>query len=95
MPSAEMPQHKPSLLLYIHGFNSSSRSHKANVMAEYCAEHRPDIKVLVPQLPSFPAMAAAYLKDVVEQHKRSVPDRAGGQFVGWLSIDLAKCALWF
>ncbi|MEZ9895558.1 YqiA/YcfP family alpha/beta fold hydrolase, partial [Vibrio lentus] len=39
---------KPSLLLYIHGFNSSSRSHKANVMADYCAQHRTDIKVVTP-----------------------------------------------
>ncbi|MGO2318951.1 MAG: YqiA/YcfP family alpha/beta fold hydrolase, partial [Vibrio toranzoniae] len=45
---------KPPLLLYIHGFNSSSRSHKATVMADYCAEHRADIKVITPQLPSFP-----------------------------------------
>ncbi|MDK9759894.1 esterase YqiA [Vibrio sp. D173a] len=90
MPSVEMPQRKPSLLLYIHGFNSSSRSHKANVMAEYCAEHRPDIKVLVPQLPSFPAMAAAHLKDVVEQHKDQyqialVGSSLGGYLSTWLN----------
>ena len=58
---------KPSLLLYIHGFNSSSRSHKANVMANYCAEHRADIKVVTPQLPSFPQQAALHLQQLVER----------------------------
>lgn len=90
MSSAEVPQHKPSMLLYIHGFNSSSRSHKANVMVEYCTEHRPDIKVVTPQLPSFPAMAAAHLKGVVEQHKDQyqialVGSSLGGYLSTWLN----------
>ncbi|MDW2272101.1 YqiA/YcfP family alpha/beta fold hydrolase, partial [Vibrio sp. 1394] len=38
---------KPSLLLYIHGFNSSPLSMKANLTREYCAQHPPDIKVIV------------------------------------------------
>ncbi|KAB0286121.1 esterase YqiA [Vibrio fortis] len=88
--SAATPQTKPSMLLYIHGFNSSSRSHKANVMAEYCAEHRPDIKVVTPQLPSFPALAAAYLKSVVEEHKEHyqialVGSSLGGYLSTWLN----------
>ncbi|MGR5557373.1 esterase YqiA [Vibrio fortis] len=88
--SAATPQTKPSMLLYIHGFNSSSRSHKANVMAEYCAEHRPDIKVVTPQLPSFPALAAAHLKSVVEEHKEQyqialVGSSLGGYLSMWLN----------
>lgn len=81
---------KPSLLLYIHGFNSSSRSHKANVMAEHCAEHRADIKVLTPQLPSFPQQAALYLQQLVEQHKDQykialVGSSLGGYLATWLN----------
>ena len=81
---------KPSLLLYIHGFNSSSRSHKATVMAEYCAEHRADIKVLTPQLPSFPQQAALYLQQLVEQYKDQdeialVGSSLGGYLSTWLN----------
>ncbi|TNF18245.1 MAG: esterase YqiA, partial [Vibrionaceae bacterium] len=60
---------KPSLLLYIHGFNSSPLSHKAQVMQQYCAQHRPDIEVVVPKLPSFPQQAAEHLLNVVNQYK--------------------------
>ncbi|MEZ9331240.1 YqiA/YcfP family alpha/beta fold hydrolase, partial [Vibrio sp. 10N.286.51.A4] len=69
MFDSEQQAAKPPLLLYIHGFNSSSRSHKATVMTDYCAEHRPDIKVMTPQLPSFPQQAAIYLQQLVEQYK--------------------------
>ncbi|UTT85616.1 esterase YqiA [Vibrio pelagius] len=89
MPAAASTN-KPSMLLYIHGFNSSSRSHKANVMADYCAEHRPDIKVVTPQLPSFPALAAAHLKNIVEEHKEQyqialVGSSLGGYLSTWLN----------
>ncbi|MEZ8556746.1 esterase YqiA [Vibrio cyclitrophicus] len=81
---------KPSLLLYIHGFNSSSRSHKANVMANYCAEHRADIKVVTPQLPSFPQQAALHLQQLVEQYKEQyqialVGSSLGGYLSTWLN----------
>ena len=81
---------KPSMLLYIHGFNSSSRSHKANVMVSFCAEHRPDIKVVTPQLPSFPDKAAEHLKSIVEEHKDQykialVGSSLGGYLSTWLN----------
>ncbi|WP_261882553.1 esterase YqiA [Vibrio pelagius] len=89
MPAAASTN-KPSMLLYIHGFNSSSHSHKANVMADYCAEHRPDIKVVTPQLPSFPALAAAHLKNIVEEYKEQyqialVGSSLGGYLSTWLN----------
>lgn len=81
---------KPSLLLYIHGFNSSPLSHKANVMKVYCEQYRPDIKVLVPQLPCFPELAANLLLDIVEQHKEDyriglVGSSLGGYMSMWLN----------
>lgn len=81
---------KPSLLLYIHGFNSSPLSHKANVMKEYCAQHRPDIKVVVPQLPCFPEQAAQCLLDLVEQYRNDyqiglVGSSLGGYMSTWLN----------
>ncbi|NOH99102.1 esterase YqiA [Vibrio sp. 99-70-13A1] len=81
---------KPSLLLYIHGFNSSSLSHKANVMRDYCATHRADVKILTPQLPSFPQQAALYLQGLVEQYKNDyqialVGSSLGGYLSTWLN----------
>jgi predicted esterase YcpF (UPF0227 family) len=81
---------RPSLLLYIHGFNSSPLSHKANVMKEYCQQHRPDIKVVVPQLPCFPQQAAEYLLNIIEQHKDDyqiglIGSSLGGYFSMWLN----------
>ncbi|EGR1588150.1 esterase YqiA [Vibrio parahaemolyticus] len=81
---------KPSLLLYIHGFNSSPLSMKANLMREYCAQHRADIKVIVPQLPCFPEQAAQLLLDIVEQYKDDyniglVGSSLGGYMSTWLN----------
>lgn len=81
---------KPSLLLYIHGFNSSPLSHKANVMRQYCEEYRSDIKVVVPQLPSFPQQAAECLLALVEQYRDDykiglVGSSLGGYMSTWLN----------
>ncbi|WP_063663643.1 esterase YqiA [Aliivibrio fischeri] len=82
--------HKPSLLLYIHGFNSSPLSHKAQVMAEYCKVHRPDIKIIVPRLPSYPLQAAEFLVQLVEEYKDThqiglVGSSLGGYLSTWLN----------
>ncbi len=81
---------KPPLLLYIHGFNSSPLSMKANLMREYCQQHRPDIKVIVPQLPCFPQQAAQLLLDIVEQYHNDyqiglVGSSLGGFMSTWLN----------
>lgn len=81
---------KPSLLLYIHGFNSSPLSMKASLMRDYCQQYRPDINVIVPQLPCYPQQAAQILLDIVEQHKDEykiglVGSSLGGFMSTWLS----------
>lgn len=81
---------KPSLLLYIHGFNSSPLSMKANLMREYCQQHRPDIKVIIPQLPCFPQQSAQMLLDIVEQYQDDykiglVGSSLGGFMSTWLN----------
>ncbi|BDR14597.1 esterase YqiA [Vibrio sp. STUT-A11] len=81
---------KPSLLLYIHGFNSSPLSMKANLMREYCQQHRPDIKVIIPQLPCFPQLAAQLLLEIVEQYQKDyriglVGSSLGGFMSTWLN----------
>lgn len=49
-------------LLYLHGFRSSPLSFKAQRMAGWVAEHRPDIAWACPQLPPSPAQALADIR---------------------------------
>lgn len=78
------------LLLYIHGFNSSPKSMKAEIMANYCCECRPDIKVVVPRLPSYPQQAAEYIDELVQTYLPDyklglVGSSLGGYIATWLS----------
>ena len=79
-----------SLLIYLHGFNSSPQSLKAQQMAQYCANHRPDIKVVMPQLPSYPEEAQVYLEQLILRFKDDykiglVGSSLGGYLCTWLS----------
>ncbi len=87
---ADIKMSQPSLLLYIHGFNSSPLSHKAEVMRKYCEQQRSDIKVVVPKLPSYPAEAAQHLLDIVNLYKDDyniglVGSSLGGYMSTWLN----------
>ncbi|MBI5720108.1 MAG: esterase [Burkholderiales bacterium] len=50
-------------LLYLHGFRSSPHSFKAQMMAAWLAEHRPDITWWCPQLPPSPREAIALAEE--------------------------------
>ncbi|MGO1296721.1 MAG: esterase YqiA [Vibrio sp.] len=89
---------KPSLLIYIHGFNSSPGSHKASVMKQYCAEHRRDIRLEIPQLSHFPTQAALQLIELVEKYKDDYQigfagSSLGGYFCTWLHAKYALPAV--
>ncbi|PSV43225.1 esterase YqiA [Photobacterium sp. GB-36] len=88
----------PSLLIYLHGFNSSPQSLKAQQMAQYCAVHRPDIKVVMPQLPSYPEEAQVYLEQLILRFKDEykiglVGSSLGGYLCTWLSERFALPAV--
>lgn len=84
-----MPDKQP-LLLYLHGFNSSPQSLKAQVMAEFCAQNRPDIKFIAPQLPVYPEPCIAHLKHLCDQYSTThrvglVGSSLGGYLSTWLN----------
>jgi hypothetical protein len=65
--------HEP-VLLYLHGFNSSPGSAKAQQMAAWVAENRPDIEVVIPAQPNTPAAAWAAIEQAIADLKAEPGD---------------------
>ncbi|GAD88193.1 putative esterase [Vibrio halioticoli NBRC 102217] len=90
---------KPSLLLYLHGFNSSPQSHKAQLMREFCQNHRPDIRFVAPQLPVYPEPCIQSLRTLCDELSQEyqiglVGSSMGGYLSTWLNKEYGfKAAL--
>jgi len=79
------------LLLFIHGFNSSPLSHKAQVMSNYLNQVRPDIELLLPQISSLPAKAWTQLNLLLKNQDSSRPlGIVGSSLGGFFAAELAK-----
>jgi len=63
-------------LLYIHGFLSSPRSHKAQLTQQWLLQHRPDIHFACPQLTPYPDECHGILNEVIDQ-RLGQPRRRG------------------
>lgn len=54
-------------LIYIHGFNSNAASPKGQMLADWCAAHRPDISVQRPDLNLPPQQVMQHLQSLIAQ----------------------------
>lgn len=78
-----------SNLLYLHGFISSPQSIKATILRTYLAEHHPNVNIIIPELPPYPAEAAKLIEEIVLAHSGQnlgiVGASLGGYYATWLS----------
>lgn len=74
-------------ILYIHGFKSSARSFKAQLLKEYLADT--PHQLFLPDLPHYPAPAMAILDEYVRRHRDQslgfVGSSLGGYYATWLA----------
>ncbi|SEA00504.1 YqiA/YcfP family alpha/beta fold hydrolase [Alkalimonas amylolytica] len=76
-----------SLILYLHGFASSSQSHKALQTRAYFQQHHPEIELLVPDLPYTPTEALAEVSEVLDGRVPTavIGSSLGGFLATWLA----------
>lgn len=77
-----------SLLIYIHGFNSSPRSYKAQRLVDYIQQHQCVVDYQLPELSDQPDRAIAQLTALVEQAGQDVVligSSLGGYYATWLA----------
>ena len=78
------------LVLYLHGFNSSPKSHKAELTRSWVAEQGLPVQLQVPALPYSPAAASQLIQRWVEQvgpHRVQgvIGSSLGGYYATWLA----------
>lgn len=77
------------LFIYVHGFNSSPQSIKAQLFQSYLAAHQLDAGYAVPELSHWPAEAMAQLRALVEANAESnivlIGSSLGGYYSTWLT----------
>ncbi len=79
-----------SVLIYLHGFNSSPQSQKAQIISAWCQANRPDIRVETPQLACYPAQASRQLLELSKKYQHAehvglIGSSLGGYLATWLN----------
>ncbi len=70
------------LFIYIHGFNSSPQSFKAQCFADYLSNNHPHEQFLAPQLSDYPRQAINSLSVVIEKQLNNMPVALLGSSLG-------------
>jgi len=81
---------KTQKLLYLHGFNSSPQSHKAQLVTQYMSDNGCLDQLLCPQIPAVPEEARLFLEQMVEETREShllnfVGSSLGGYYATYLA----------
>jgi predicted esterase YcpF (UPF0227 family) len=82
-------------IIYIHGFNSSPASSKAQLLQERLAALGRAQDLIAPALPYSPAAAARLLADLAREHPRAalIGSSLGGFYATWLAEKFALPAV--
>lgn len=78
------------MLIYLHGFNSSPGSHKAQVLKRHMQERDLGDRYRCPALPHEPAQAIAVVEAELEQHPRASVTLVGSSLGGFYATYLAE-----
>ncbi len=73
------------ILLYLHGFNSSNLSEKAQIMQQYIEQNAPFIEMVCPQLPSNPEEVKPFLTKIMAQYGDCTLGVVGSSLGGYLA----------
>jgi predicted esterase YcpF (UPF0227 family) len=78
------------MLIYLHGFNSSPGSHKAQVLKRYMEERDLGDQCCCPKLPDLPKRAIAAVETEIAKHPRESITLIGSSLGGFYSTYLAE-----
>jgi uncharacterized protein len=81
-------------LLYLHGFRSSPQSFKAQRLAAWLAEHRPQVQWWCPQLPPSPREAVATVQAGIAAWPRETSAVIGSSLGGFYATVVAEATGW-
>lgn len=83
------------MLIYIHGFNSSPASIKAQLLGQYLSEHHPEIDYQIPELSHWPEQAMQQLCELIEsaatEQVTLIGSSLGGYYSTWLTERFENC----
>ena len=73
------------MIVYLHGFNSSPQSHKAQLLGRYLAERGLADRYACPALPPLASEALARIEPLLEPGSCLVGSSLGGYYATWLA----------
>ncbi|NRA60752.1 MAG: esterase YqiA [Psychrobium sp.] len=79
-----------NILIYLHGFNSSPQSIKAQQVAEFVKQHARDIELVMPQLQNSPMAAWQQIAQMADTYQGQTVGVVGSSLGGFFATLLAN-----